>query len=76
MQSALRGHPGATRSPSKQPLPAALMSRQKPQKTLIWPLAVLLMAVLLIVPVVSEAGPDSVVIASRSGGGGQSWLVG
>ncbi len=52
------------------------MSRQKPQKTLAWPLTVLFTADLLIVPVVSDAGPDSVVIASRSGGGGQSWLVG
>src|SRR5207249_4382053 len=76
VQSALRGHPFVW-SPSKQSVAKLpLKSRQKPQKTLFWPLAVLFTAVLLIVPVVSDAGPDSVAIASRSGGGGQSWLVG
>jgi len=55
-------------------VPAALKSRQKPQKARTWP--DMLTAVLLIVPVVSDAGPDNITIASRSGGGGQSWLVG
>ena len=102
MQSALRGQlvvGGLFGSPSKQNVPAASMSRQKPQNTLCWvvqapvptpvqqPKGVMFPVhwlfgparfspVTVFVPVVRDAGPDSIAIASRSGGGGQSWLVG
>ncbi len=74
VQSALCGHP-APGSPSKQPVALALTSRQKPQKTLFWPLAVLFTAVRLFVPVES-AKPMGRPPMFAAVGGGQSWVVG
>ena len=72
VQSALCGHP-APGSPS--PVALALTSRQKPQKTLFWPLAVLFTAVRLFVPVES-AKPMGRPPMFAAVGGGQSWVVG
>ena len=62
-------------SPWKQPVPRLFRSRQKPQKMLFWPLAVLLTAVTLFVPVTrsNAIGRPPMLLAA---GGGQSWLVG